>query len=373
MTQAYIKFYKRGMLRIKVSALIPNVRNDSQPQTYVNINVTKSKLLPRCFMSMILSSLITMLMATPLIIYQLDNLQTQINSLMSMYQDNNESNHVNASNRFRRSVDYNDPVSPVTPSTLEHSNETEVRDDRNSHIIMSKSYNQPNFLRTETQNYTMQEDETSRNRKLISWSVLPTRRMRRNQKDSEKRQNEKKDEKHRQNKEKVEKQGQNDKENKKRLQNRRGRKHKRSRPLVATFIGAVSESKNTVIGPWLKKSVNHKYDFTKFHLVDNNMAIQIGISGLYIISVQIYYIANVKDHSYWVLLNSEGASTKQRLVTCSTASLNAEVSCYTSLTMYLKKGDRLSVLQQQKDRFIKLEEGYSQIQITLLDKDRRAT
>ena len=37
----------------------------------------------------------------------------------------------------------------------------------------------------------------------------------------------------------------------------------------------------------MKSNANHQYDFTEFHLVNNNMEIEIGISGLYIISVQV--------------------------------------------------------------------------------------
>jgi len=41
------------------------------------------------------------------------------------------------------------------------------------------------------------------------------------------------------------------------------------------------------IGPWFKLNVSHEYDFDKFYLVENNMSIEISISGLFMISVQV--------------------------------------------------------------------------------------
>lgn len=42
------------------------------------------------------------------------------------------------------------------------------------------------------------------------------------------------------------------------------------------------------IGPWVKREEdNHQYNLSKFHLVEDNMSIQVGISGLYMISVQV--------------------------------------------------------------------------------------
>ncbi|XP_011164425.1 uncharacterized protein LOC105199159 isoform X2 [Solenopsis invicta] len=350
------------MPQINIPMPVDKIRNDTQFQKIVlNINIKKSKVLLKCFWNFLFLSLIISMIVTTLLIHQL---QAQMNFLISMYQDSNENNRVNSSNS---SVNYNDPVRPVISSTLEFSNQMEVRNDKNSRITRQ------NFLRSETQYNTTLEDKTSHDHKLISQSELRMRRMRRDHKESEKGQNKienkrqhikDKDEKRRQSKKKKRQQ--------KRQQNRRGRKHKRSRPLMATFIGQVPESVNAVIGRWMKSNANHQYDFTEFHLVNNNMEIEIGISGLYIISVQIFYVSNATN-SYWLLLNSKGASTTRKLITCATAPSDMEVSCYTSLIIYLQERDRLSLQQVQKERLIKLKEGYSQIQIMLLDNDRRHT
>lgn len=53
--------------------------------------------------------------------------------------------------------------------------------------------------------------------------------------------------------------------------------------------------------------------------------------------------------SYWVLLSSKGSSSKQKLITCATSS-KTEVSCYTSIIIYLQRGDRLYLQQQEKNR-----------------------
>ncbi|CAL1678723.1 unnamed protein product [Lasius platythorax] len=163
----------------------------------------------------------------------------------------------------------------------------------------------------------------------------------------------------------------------KKRQNRRRPKRSRRRlsPAVVTFVGAIPEQEiNTVyIGPWIKSNRNNSlYDLSKFHMVEENYAIEIAISGLYMISVQIFYFGKSINHSYWVLLKSEGSSTEQKLITCAIASVSAasEVSCYTSVTTYLQPGDRLSIQQQERNRLVNMREGYSQIQLVLLANDR---
>ncbi|XP_011648100.1 uncharacterized protein LOC105434168 [Pogonomyrmex barbatus] len=145
--------------------------------------------------------------------------------------------------------------------------------------------------------------------------------------------------------------------------------------MLVTFVGAIPEQEiptitNTevYIGPWIKYQPDSTiHDFKNFHLVENNMSIEIGQNGLYIISVQIFY-KNMENNSYWILLNSLNSSTKKKLVTCSTHSDKiAEVSCYTSIIAYLRKGNRLSLQQIESNRLINLRVGYSYIQLTRLD------
>ncbi|EZA54726.1 uncharacterized protein LOC105279800 isoform X2 [Ooceraea biroi] len=158
----------------------------------------------------------------------------------------------------------------------------------------------------------------------------------------------------------------------------RGRRFRRDEgraPLVATFIGAVPEqciTNSALIGPWIKKGDEYsQYDLAKFHLVEKRMAIEITTNGLYSISAQIFYFGELKKHSYWILLSSEGLSKPQQLVKCATTTSNvaAEVSCYTSIIMHMKRGDRLYIEQQERDRLINLREGYSYIQLVLLAND----
>lgn len=43
---------------------------------------------------------------------------------------------------------------------------------------------------------------------------------------------------------------------------------------------------------------------------------------------------------------------KQKLITCAIASVaSSEASCYTGVTAYLQKGDRLSIQQQERNRY----------------------
>ncbi|EFN71513.1 hypothetical protein EAG_13702 [Camponotus floridanus] len=146
-------------------------------------------------------------------------------------------------------------------------------------------------------------------------------------------------------------------------------------PAVVTFVGAIPEQdfQNTAyVGPWIKSNKdNGSYDFNKFYLAEENYSIEVTISGLYMISVQIFYFGKSTSHSYWVVLNSEGSSMKQKLITCASASVSSsEISCYTGLTTYLRKGDRLSIQQQERNRFVNLREGYSQVQLVLLSNDK---
>jgi len=195
-----------------------------------------------------------------------------MHSLRLMCQDNNLNNH--GSNRFHRVdvSDNNDFVSLLIPSTLEFSNETEVRDNTSSNILIKKSYNQIIFnqffnqsrnenntikrnassllntakllsklminlfvdsnnrqnLRSEKPNYTMTEDERSDDYELIKWSERRTRRLRRNTKDSEEHSEEKDETRHekkrRQNEKKDKKLRQEEKNNTRRQQNEKKRR-----------------------------------------------------------------------------------------------------------------------------------------------------
>jgi len=50
---------------------------------------------------------------------------------------------------------------------------------------------------------------------------------------------------------------------------------------------------------------------------------------------------------------------KQKLITCAIAAVStSEVSCYTGLTTYLRKGDRLSIEQQERNRYKCISEIY---------------
>ncbi|XP_012274793.1 uncharacterized protein LOC105696689 isoform X2 [Orussus abietinus] len=145
-------------------------------------------------------------------------------------------------------------------------------------------------------------------------------------------------------------------------------------PLTATFVGAVPEQHVTdtvYVGPWTKSSKNEsRYNFNKFHLVEDNRSIEVTTSGLYFISTQIFYFGGPVHYSYWILLSSEGASSTQKLTKCATVSAisDTEISCHTSITLPLRKGDRLHIQQQERDRLINLREGYSYVQLVLLSK-----
>ncbi|XP_043529392.1 uncharacterized protein LOC122538940 isoform X3 [Frieseomelitta varia] len=148
-------------------------------------------------------------------------------------------------------------------------------------------------------------------------------------------------------------------------------------PLVATFVGAIPEQHITdtvYIGPWVKSIRNNtQYNLNKFHLVEDKKSIEVTVTGLYMISAQIFYFGERINYSYWILLSSEGKSSTQKLVKCSTASSPSatEVSCYTSIITPLQRGDRVHIQQQEKDRLINMREGYSYIQLVLLSNNVR--
>lgn len=205
-----------------------------------------------------------------------------MNLLVLTCQDNNQYNHVDASNRLHQSIDYNNSVNSIIFPVLELSNQTKVRDDRDSDTNILMSYNQivldqstdhenntikrnasnfsnvtkskkkmtnlffnsnnrRNFLRSETQNYTTQ-NETSSDHWLTIGNELRARRLRRSEEESTKwqqieekgeaqrqseekdetqRQNEKKSEEQRQSEEKSEKLQQSEKKNETQRQNER--------------------------------------------------------------------------------------------------------------------------------------------------------
>lgn len=182
---------------------------------------------------------------------------------MLMYQDkDNRSNHAEALNRFQRSVDYNDSVTPITSSTFKLSNQMEVRDTRHTDTVTLMHYNQivsnrsvhennairknasglsnvarslsklmiynlfsdlnkkPNFRRFEnytTQNSTTTESEIS-DHGLIVWRKPRARALRRMRRASEERvRNEKKGETRRRSEEESGKQRQSEENERTRL------------------------------------------------------------------------------------------------------------------------------------------------------------
>ncbi|XP_011308251.1 uncharacterized protein [Fopius arisanus] len=146
-------------------------------------------------------------------------------------------------------------------------------------------------------------------------------------------------------------------------------------PLVATFVGAVPEQHVTdtvYIGPWVKRNET-RYGFNKFHLVEDKRSIEVTANGLYMISAQIYYYGEKTHYSYWILLSSEGSSTTRKVIKCATVSAVSatEASCYTSVILPLRRGDRLHIQQQERNRLINLREGHSYVQVTLLSSDQQ--
>ena len=141
---------------------------------------------------------------------------------------------------------------------------------------------------------------------------------------------------------------------------------------MATFVGAIPEQHVTdtfYIGPWVKSVKNNtQYNLNKFHLVEDKKSIEVTTTGLYMISVQIFYFGEPTNYSYWILLSSEGKSATQKLVKCSTASSVSatEVSCYTSVITPLQRGDRVHIQQQERNRLINMREGHSYVQLVLL-------
>ncbi|XP_033208347.1 uncharacterized protein LOC117167481 isoform X2 [Belonocnema kinseyi] len=171
--------------------------------------------------------------------------------------------------------------------------------------------------------------------------------------------------------------GRGKKEKKKKNKRRPKRSRRRLGPLIATFVGAQPEQHVTdsvYIGPWVKSSRNEsRYNFNKFHLVEDKKSIEVTTNGLYMISTQIFYFGESTHYSYWILLSSEGASLTQKLAKCATVSAvtDTEVSCHTSIIIPLKRGDRVRVQQQERNRLINLREGHSYIQIALLTSDNK--
>ncbi|XP_063976601.1 uncharacterized protein LOC135162275 isoform X4 [Diachasmimorpha longicaudata] len=146
-------------------------------------------------------------------------------------------------------------------------------------------------------------------------------------------------------------------------------------PLVATFVGAVPEQHVTdtvYIGPWVKRNET-RYGFNKFHLVEDKRSIEVTANGLYMISAQIYYYGEKTHYSYWILLSSEGSSTTRKVIKCATVSAVSatEASCHTSVILPLRRGDRLHIQQQERNRLINLREGHSYVQVMLLSNDQQ--
>ncbi|XP_011875020.1 PREDICTED: uncharacterized protein LOC105565989 isoform X2 [Vollenhovia emeryi] len=206
---------------------------------------------------------------------------------------------------------------------------------------------------------------------------------RRRKRDGKQRQSKEDEETYERNKRRGKKQ-RNERKNKSQNQNKKKggqRQRKRQWPLVVTFVGAVLQQSleaSGYIGPWVasKKHEKHTSKFQKYQLVENGMSIEVGIDGLYQISVQIYYGAIHKDkvcgrqaNSYWLLLQRKSSLRKEKLIICTTNSSSEAASCFTSVIISLGKNDRLFVQQQEKNRFVDLQEGNSHIQIMLLRED----
>ena len=68
--------------------------------------------------------------------------------------------------------------------------------------------------------------------------------------------------------------------------------------------------------------------------------------------LQIFYFGESTHYSYWILLSSEGESVTQKLAKCATVSAvtDTEISCHTSIIIPMKRGDRIRVQQQERNR-----------------------
>ncbi|XP_046424539.1 uncharacterized protein LOC124181737 isoform X2 [Neodiprion fabricii] len=169
----------------------------------------------------------------------------------------------------------------------------------------------------------------------------------------------------------------NERRGKIRTKNKRrpNRSRRRLGPLVATFVGAIPEQHITdqgVIGPWVKLTKDtSNYDLQRFHLTENSKSIEITVNGLYMITAQMFYFGKHTNYSYWILVNSEGESRTQKITKCSAvASTSAnEVSCHTNVVLPLRKGDRVRIQQEERDRLINLREGLSYVQLVLLSNE----
>uniref|UniRef100_A0A1B6CP16 THD domain-containing protein n=1 Tax=Clastoptera arizonana TaxID=38151 RepID=A0A1B6CP16_9HEMI len=144
-------------------------------------------------------------------------------------------------------------------------------------------------------------------------------------------------------------------------------------PLLAHFKGALPEAviqDGGIIAPWYVDIPSSKeHLLNNLILLEGRGKIEILEKGLYFIYAQVYYLTTEALNSFSIHVEEAGRR-ETVLATCSTVSKTvnlSEVSCYTAIAHYLMPGDRIFILQRERNRRIVFRNGQTFFGVTMLN------
>ncbi|KAL1123231.1 hypothetical protein AAG570_002318 [Ranatra chinensis] len=131
-----------------------------------------------------------------------------------------------------------------------------------------------------------------------------------------------------------------------------------------------------LIAPWfVDKSASGEFGFTSdLNLVKGQGVVEIRETGLYLIYAQVFYFTSSPQNSFSLMMHPKGNRWDDEgspLSTCSAyyggrSDDSGEISCFTCVARKLARGDRIYLLQRERNRMLLFREGKSFLGVVLL-------
>lgn len=126
-----------------------------------------------------------------------------------------------------------------------------------------------------------------------------------------------------------------------------------------------------LIAPWVAdRNGAGDYPFKDFNFREGNGKIEISGKGLYLIYAQVFYLSANHLNGFSINLQKSGAQEDSEIARCSvdiTSKRTSEVSCYTSVIRQLLPGDKIYLVQRERNSRILHGEGYTYFGLVALN------
>ncbi|XP_039275037.1 uncharacterized protein LOC111059004 isoform X2 [Nilaparvata lugens] len=147
-----------------------------------------------------------------------------------------------------------------------------------------------------------------------------------------------------------------------------------SGPLAVILRGVHPEviiEDGGLIAPWVTdRNGAGDYPFKDFVFREGNGKIEISGKGLYLIYAQVFYLSANHLNGFSINMQKSGAQAESEIARCSndiTTKRTSEVSCYTSVIRQLLPGDKIYLVQRERNSRILHGDGYTYFGIVALN------